>query len=153
MSVTKAPPIPFGRHLGAAARTSRDLLDMILIAEAERYETWIALNLIATAGPGKRRDELERELVAGLQLANDSPVLQLLGQMERLGLIRFEAAPGREGSVVELTPAGEARFAQLLGVINKAAARALSDVDPEDVETTLRVLGKYREGALALLAG
>ena len=153
MSVTKAPPIPFGRHLGVAARTSSDLLDKILVDEAERFETWGVLNLIATGGPGKRRDELERELVAGLQLANAAPVLQLLGQMERLGLIRFDAAPGGEGSVVELTPAGQERFEHLLGVINEASARALSDVDPEDVETTLRVLRTYREGALALLAG
>lgn len=152
MSAVKSPPIPFGRHLGVAARTSSDLLDAIMIREGERPETWIALNLIATSGPNTRRDDLVQSLVSGLRFPNDAPAAQILGQLERQGFIRVVAEEG-DGRLVVLTPAGEERFAHLLGVISQASARALTDIDPEDVETTIRVLGQYREKALALIAG
>ena len=94
-----------------------------------------------------------RDLVSGLRFFNEAPAEQLLGQAERQGLIRFAAEPDGAGSRVELTPAGEERFAHLLAAINRASAQALSGIDPEDVQTTIRVLGQYREKALSLLVG
>ncbi len=153
MRSTQAPPVPFGRHLGAATRTSSDLLDAIMVREAERSETWIVLNLIATSGPGKRRDDLVRELVSGLRFVTEAPAEQILGQAERHGLIHVVVEPDGTGGLVALTPAGEERFSHLLAAINQASDQALSGIEPEDVQTTIRVLGQYRVNALALLAG
>jgi hypothetical protein len=132
-------------------RSGRELLDTVLIAEATTYDTWIALNLVASgAGDGVPRDDLRRNLVQALAGANETAAIQLLAQLERLGFVQILIpASGELGARVALTPAGNAEYQRLLASVNAASARALAGIDPEDVATTIRVLGQFREGAAA----
>lgn len=154
MSITQgsSPSVPFGRHLGAAVRSGRDLLDSVLIAAATTYDTWIALNLISNGGEeGVPRADLRRNLMQAQVGASDAEVGQLLAQLQRHGLVRARNPVPREENDVRLvlTPEGSAEFQQLLAAVNAASGRALAGIDPEDVATTIRVLGLFREGAAA----
>jgi MarR family transcriptional regulator for hemolysin len=153
MSTTKvaSPSVPFGRHLGAAVRSGRNLLDIVLIGEAMTYDTWIALNLISSgAGNGMPRDDLERDLRQGLPGANEASVAQLLAQLARHGLVQtLESGTDKVEPRVVLTAEGEVEFHRVLAVVNAASAQALSGIAPEDVATTIRVLGQFQQGAAA----
>jgi len=152
MTVTQAPPIPFGRHVGVAARAARALLDDVLVREATTYETWIVLNMLATGEPGIQRDSLEQNLATGLEI-NDAATSQLLGQLEQFGLIRTNPVPGeRDGRRVEMTAEGVAHYRRLLSAVNQRSAQVLGNVDPDDLQTTIRVLGQFKERADAKLA-
>ena len=148
---TPSPTVPFGRHLGAAVRSGRDLLDSVLIAEATTYDTWIALILLASQlEDGVPRDDLRRDLMQALPVASEAGVRQLLAQLERYGLVHtLEPVSGDHRSRLALTPAGSAEYQRLLSKVNAASSRALSGIDPADVATTIRVLGQFREGAAA----
>jgi DNA-binding MarR family transcriptional regulator len=153
MTATQTPPVPFGRQLGEAHRAGRALLNDVLAREGTTYETWIAYNLIASGGPEVRRDELERALATALDISAVA-VTQLLGQLARFGLIQLvpEAGDATEAQVA-LTAAGAADYQRLLGLVNQRSAQAFAGVDPDEVQTTIRVLGTYSQQAQTLLAG
>jgi DNA-binding MarR family transcriptional regulator len=153
MTVTQAPPVPFGRHLGMAGRAGRALLDEVLIAETTTYETWITLNLLATGGPNVRRDDFARQLAAAFQDLDGAAIAQLLGQLESFGVIRTRPVPADSKVLqVELTAEGDARYQRVLAAVNRASGQVLASVDPDDLQTTIRVLGQFRERAEAMLA-
>jgi DNA-binding MarR family transcriptional regulator len=151
MSTTQAPPIPFGRHLGAAQRAGRAFLDEVLVVDGTTYETWIALNLLATSGPRTSRAAFEQSLGAALEIRT-AAAAQLLGQMERYGVVRTEPdASGDDGPRIALTEEGSRHFQRLLAAVNERSAQALAGVDPADVQTTIRVLAQFKAQAEASL--
>jgi DNA-binding MarR family transcriptional regulator len=150
MTATQTPTIPFGRHLGAAQRAGRAMLDEVLAAEGTTYETWIALNLLATGGPVMRGEEFARIVGAALEL-KPAGVAQLLGQLERFGVLRAELGAGKGGQIA-LTEDGSAYYQRLLAAVNERSAQALAGIDPADVQTTIRVLSQFKEQAEGLLA-
>jgi DNA-binding MarR family transcriptional regulator len=154
MIAPQRPPVPFGRQLGTAARTARALLDDVLAAEATTYETWIAFNLLAASEPGILREEFARDLATALQVNNGTVITQLLGQLELVGWIRTVPVKGvSTNNAIEMTAAGEAHYQRLAAAVRQRGAQALAEVDPTDLQTTIRVLGQFREGAEASLAG
>ena len=135
MTTTTAPPAvygQFGQALAFAERTLTATLREHLARRGTEPETWYALQLVATRGPGLRREALSRDLEGSPNLDAGS-TRALLAQLEADGLIRGDAE-------VDLTTAGEAVHRSLRESIAGPRNQLLSQFDVEDVETTVRTL-------------
>jgi hypothetical protein len=133
--MTNAPSEAFARFGQTLAFAERSLTAVLRQHLAERQttpETWYALQLIATRGPGLDRDALSRDLEGSPNLDADS-TRALLAQLEADGLITGDAE-------VDLTTAGEAVHRSLRESIAGPRNQLLSQFDVEDVETTVRTL-------------
>jgi hypothetical protein len=102
-------------------------------------ETWYALQLIATRGPGLAREALIDDLQGSPTLNADS-TRELLARLEAEGLIRGEAQ-------LDLTTEGEALHRSLRDSIAGPRNQLLSQFDVDDVETTIRTLQAITERA------
>jgi DNA-binding MarR family transcriptional regulator len=122
----------FGQTLAFAERSLTAVLRRHLAERETTPETWYALQLIATRGPGLDRKALSRDLEGSPNLDPDS-TRELLAQLEADGLISGDAE-------VDLTTAGAAVHRSLRESIAGPRNRLLSQFDVEDVETTVRTL-------------
>jgi hypothetical protein len=122
----------FGRTLAFAERALTATLRQHLAERQTAPETWYALQLIATGGPGLARTALSADLERSRTLNADS-TRELLARLETEGLIRGDAN-------VDLTPDGEALHRSLRDYIAGPTARLLGQFDADDVETTVRTL-------------
>jgi DNA-binding MarR family transcriptional regulator len=134
----------FGRTLALAEQTLTATLRQHLAERDTKPETWYALQLIATRGPGLARESLSHEL-EGSRTLNADATRELLAELEAEGLIRGEVE-------VDLTKEGEALHRSLREYIAVPTARLLGQVDADDVETTVRTLQAITERAAADLA-
>jgi hypothetical protein len=129
------PPVlfgQFGRTLAFAERTLTATLRQHLAERGTKPETWYALQLIATRGPGLAREALSADLEGSRTLNADS-TREMLARMEAEGLIRGDAT-------VDLTAEGETLHRSLRDYIAGPTVRLLSQFDVDDVETTVRTL-------------
>ena len=122
----------FGQTLAFAERTLTAVLRRHLAERQTTPETWYALQLIATRGPGLDREALSRDLEGSPNLSADS-TRELLTQLEADGLISGDAE-------VDLTTAGEAVHRSLRESIAGPRNQLLSQFEVEDIETTVRTL-------------
>jgi hypothetical protein len=122
----------FGQTLAFAERVLTATLRRHLAERDAKPETWYALQLIATRGPGLAREELTAELEGSRTLNGDS-VRALLAWMQDGGLIRGDAE-------VDLTDEGETLHRSLREYITGPTVRLLSQFDLDDIETTIRTL-------------
>ena len=122
----------FGQALAFAERTLSATLREHLAQRDTEPETWYALQLIATRGPGLSRAELSDVLAGSPNLTAES-TRALLGRLEADGLIRG-------GARVDLTAEGQALHRSLREYIGGPTARLLSQFDIHDIETTVRTL-------------
>jgi len=132
MTTTPAVFGQFGQALAFAERTLTVTLREHLAQRDTKPETWYALQLIATRGPGLSRQELSRDLAGSPNLNADS-TRELLAGLEADGLIRGDTR-------VALTAEGEALHRSLREHIAGPTARLLSQFDIRDIETTVRTL-------------
>lgn len=128
----------FGRALGLAERTLSANLRAHLAQRDIEPETWYALQLIATRGPGLARGELI-ELLQTPHLDNDA-VHALLTRLEVDGLVIGNTE-------LELTDHGTALHASLREYIAGPTNELLSQFEINDIETTVRTLQKVRARA------
>ena len=137
----------FGRTLAFAERTLTTVLREHLAKRDTKPETWYALQLIATRGPGLDRNELSSDLEGSPNLDAGS-TRELLARLEADGLIAGEAK-------VDLTPEGTALHRSLREYFSGPTAELLSQFDLDDVQTTVRTLRAITERAAqrASLAG
>ncbi|HEV7964945.1 MAG TPA: hypothetical protein VGP57_20555, partial [Actinoplanes sp.] len=126
------PLIPFGRTLAFAERTLTAVLRKHLAERQTTPETWYALQLVATRGPGLSREALSTDL-AGSRSLNADSTGELLARLEAEGLIRGDAE-------VDLTAEGEALYRSLRDYVAGPTAELLSQFDPEDIDITMRTL-------------
>jgi hypothetical protein len=129
------PPVAFGqfgRTLAFAEQTLTATLRRHLAERDVQPETWYALQLIATRGPGLAREALSADLERSRTLNADS-TRELLARLEADGLIRGDAN-------VDLTAEGEALHRSLRDYIAGPTVRLLSQFPVDDVETTVRTL-------------
>jgi DNA-binding MarR family transcriptional regulator len=129
------PPVlfgQFGQTLAFAERALTATLRQHLAERGTKPETWYALQLLATRGPGLAREALSADLEGSRTLNADS-TRQLLARLEADGLIRGDAN-------VDLTADGEALHRSLRDSIAGPTVRLLSQFDVDDVETTVRTL-------------
>jgi DNA-binding MarR family transcriptional regulator len=131
--------ISFGQTLAFAERTLSAGLRQHLAERGTTPETWYALQLIATRGPGLSREALTSDLEGSRALNADS-TRELLARLEAEGLIRGDAE-------VDLTAAGEALHRSLREYIAGPTAQLLGQFDRDDIETTMRTLQAITERA------
>jgi DNA-binding MarR family transcriptional regulator len=132
--VTTPPAVfgQFGQALAFAEQTLTVALREHLAQRGTKPETWYALQLIATRGPGLSRQALSQQLERSRNLNADS-TRELLARLEAEGLIRG-------GTNVDLTAQGEALHRSLREYVAGPATRLLSQFDIHDIETTVRTL-------------
>lgn len=139
------PPVPtFGQTLAYAERTLSESLRRHLAERGTRPETWYALQLIATRGPGLDRKTLSGEL-EGSRTLNPDSVRELLARLEAEGLIHGD-------SELDLTTEGVALHRSLREYIAGPTQRLLSRFPADDIETTMRTLRAITEQVTAELA-
>jgi DNA-binding MarR family transcriptional regulator len=126
------PTVSFGQTLAFAERTLTEVLRRHLAERDTKPETWYALQLIGTRGPGLAREALTRDLESSRTLNADS-TRELLAQLEAEGLIHGDAN-------VDLTAEGETLFQSLRQYVAGPTARLLGQFNPEDIDTTVRTL-------------
>jgi hypothetical protein len=129
------PPVvfgQFGRTLAFAERALTATLRQHLAERQTTPETWYALQLIATRGPGLAREALSADLEGSRTLNADS-TRELLARLQAEGLIRGDAK-------LDLTPEGETLHRSLRDYIAGPTVRLLNQFDIDDIETTVRTL-------------
>jgi len=131
----------FGQTLAFAERTLTATLREHLAQRDTQPETWYALKLIATQGPGLSREALSRDLAGSPTLDADS-TRELLAGLEAQGLIGGSAQ-------VDLTAEGEALYRSLREYIAGPTVRLLGQFDIHDIETTVRTLQEITKRAEA----
>jgi hypothetical protein len=133
MTTTPLPPIPLAIHLGAAARTSRALLDQVLDRAGLDFERWVVLRGLVTSEAAGAPLPTTRDLTTLL----DEPDGHLRAPIRALldaGLVAGDpAAP-------QLTDAGRTLARALVAEVAAISASVLEGADPADVEATVRVL-------------
>jgi hypothetical protein len=122
----------FGQTLAFAERALTATLRRHLAEHETKPETWYALQLIATRGPGLAREALSADLEGSTTLTPDS-TRELLARLEAEELICGDAK-------LDLTAKGEAVHRSLRDYIAGPTARLLGQFDVDDVETTIRTL-------------
>jgi hypothetical protein len=122
----------FGRTLAFAERTLTATLREHLAKRDTEPETWYALQLVATGGPGLDREALSRDLEGSPNLDADS-TRELLAQLQTDGLITGE-------DQVDLTPAGQAVHRSLREYVLGRTTELLGQFELADIETTVRTL-------------
>jgi hypothetical protein len=142
--MTTPPLPPFGQTLAIAERTLTATLRRHLAERDTEPETWYALQLIATRGPGLARNALSDDLEGSRTLNADS-TRELLARLQAEGLIRGDTE-------LDLTAEGEALHRSLREYIAGPTARLLGQFDADDVETTIRTLQAITERAAEELA-
>ena len=131
----------FGQTLAFAERTLTATLREHLAQRDTQPETWYALKLIATRGPGISREALSRDLAGSPTLDADS-TRELLAGLEAQGLIGG-------GAQVDLTAEGQALYLSLREYIAGPTVRLLGQFDIHDIETTVRTLQEITKRAAA----
>jgi DNA-binding MarR family transcriptional regulator len=126
------PTVSFGQTLAFAERTLTEVLRRHLAERDTKPETWYALQLIGTRGPGLAREALTTDLESSRTLNADS-TRELLARLEAEGLIRGDAN-------VDLTTEGGTLFQSLRQFVAGPTARLLGQFNPEDIDTTVRTL-------------
>jgi hypothetical protein len=132
--VTTPPAVfaQFGQTLAFAERALTATLRQHLAERETKPETWYALQLIATRGPGLDREALSADLEGSRTLDADS-TRRLLARLEAEELIRGDAQ-------LDLTAEGEALHHSLRDFIAGPTVRLLSEFELDDVQTTVRTL-------------
>jgi hypothetical protein len=122
----------FGQTLAFAERALTATLRQHLAERGTEPETWYALQVIATRGPGLARQAVSADL-EGSRTLNAESTRQLLARLEADGLIHGDVD-------LDLTAAGETLHRSLRDYIAGPTVRLLSQLDLDDVETTVRTL-------------
>jgi DNA-binding MarR family transcriptional regulator len=135
--MTTPPAVPavygqFGQALAFAERTLSRTLCEHLAQRDTKPETWYALKLIATGGPGLSRVALSRDLAESREM-NEGSAHEVLARLEAEGLIRGDTQ-------VDLTAEGETLYGSLREYVAGPAVRLLSQFDVHDIETTVRTI-------------
>jgi MarR family transcriptional regulator, organic hydroperoxide resistance regulator len=149
MTDTQVPPPPFGQTVGEAQTALKTVLDRVLDKAGTTFDSWVALNTLATQGPAIAGDELRSNLAQALR-TDAGAISELVERLRSSGLVRLTADGGsREGALVELTEEGQVLHRSLRRSVGGASAELLAGLDPSDVETTIRVLREVTERAKA----
>jgi hypothetical protein len=132
--MSEMPPVygEFGQALAFAERTLTAVLREHLSHRAIAPETWYALKLLGSRGPGLDREALLRDLEGSPNLDTDSTI-ELLSRLEAEELITGDTR-------VDLTDKGQAAFEDLRAYIAGPTIKLLSQFDLRDIETTVRTM-------------
>jgi DNA-binding MarR family transcriptional regulator len=124
--------VQFGQTLAFAERNLTAVLRRHLAERGITPETWYAMKLVGSRGPGLARQALLDDLAGSPTLTEDA-ARQLVARLESEGMMQGEAE-------LDLTPAGEAMFRDLQEYVLRPTTALLSQFDLDDIETTVRTL-------------
>jgi MarR family transcriptional regulator, transcriptional regulator for hemolysin len=128
-----APPTrePIGQHLSRAAKAVSRAFDDALAAHGCSHPVWLIL-LELQAGPHRaQRDLAEAIGIEGPTLTHH------LNRLEATGRVTRARDPkNRRAHLVELTPAGEAWFHEMLATVVAFDARLRAGLSEQDVAAT-----------------
>ncbi|WP_031467469.1 MarR family winged helix-turn-helix transcriptional regulator [Sciscionella sediminilitoris] len=128
---------PIGRTVGRVSRAIARGFDEALNAAGGSFSTWIVL-LELKLNPGANQRALAAEI--GIEPAT---LTHHLNGMERSGLITRRRDPAnRRVHIVELTEAGEARFAELAEAAREFDARVRSGFSAAEIGSLRALLGR-----------
>jgi DNA-binding MarR family transcriptional regulator len=139
-TATPASFAQFGQSLAFAEQTLTEVLVKHLALRGVEPGTWYALKLIGGRGPAVPRAQLITDLSRSRTLSADSAA-DVLARLDADGLIHGDTE-------ISLTPAGEAFFADLRAYVFEPTARLLGQLDPSDVETTIRTIQAITQRAI-----
>jgi hypothetical protein len=145
---TASPPAVYGQFGPALAFAERTLSATLREHLAQRNvepETWYALQLIATRGPGLSRQELSRVLESSPRL-DAAATRDLLARLAAEGLISGDTH-------LDLTVRGQEFHGDLRAYVGGPTARLLGQFDLHDIETTVHTLQAITELAAEDTAG
>jgi len=124
-----------GREINLAGRAMRTLLDSRLSHAKTSFATWSVLFVLDMEGPIIQRELPQRLDVEGPTL------VRRLDQLEAEGLVlRSDSPSDRRATRVALTEAGRALFKRVRSSVSDTESEVIRELQPGDVETTLRVL-------------
>jgi hypothetical protein len=132
MTTPPAAYSQFGITLAFAEQALTDRLHDHLAKRDTEPETWYALQLIATRGPGVAREALTDALERSPNVNVDS-TRELLARLQEEGLIRGDTE-------LDLTDEGKALHGSLREYIIGPTTQLLGQFDIHDIETTVRTL-------------
>jgi hypothetical protein len=121
--------LTFGQQLAFAGRNLTKGLNATLAKQGMEPATWYALITLSTYGP-MAVERLREELAQ----APETAAIDDLGDLISVS-----------GDTVELSAAGRARFDTVREAVQARTREVLGRFDPEDIETTRRVLQELAE--------
>lgn len=121
--------------VGQAERAHRPILDRILAPTGTTMNQWVALKLIAVAGPGSL-DQLAGRITGMLRI-DDVSARAAIAELTSAGLL--EQLPADAG-LLGFTDAGRALYQQINGAVDEVINRAYADIPVDDLITAGRVL-------------
>ncbi|MCB5408611.1 MarR family winged helix-turn-helix transcriptional regulator [Pseudogemmobacter faecipullorum] len=131
----------FGISFALLARAWRHEIDRNLSDQGLSGATWVPMLHLAASGGGITQKELAR--LTGIEAPS---LVRLLEILEREGLVSRRACPqdGR-ARLVDLTPEGETRLAEVRASLYTIEERLLAGVSDEQLSNMLNVLGIIRK--------
>jgi len=136
-------PTLTGVDIGEAQRAVGAVLDSLLAETGTSFETWVAVNVLATAPASPTRDELVTRMAAGLKL-DAAAVESAVADASDAGVLRL-------GATVELTAAGQALHRGVSAGIAAVTPQLYGGIPQEDLATAHRVLRTVTDRANAYL--
>ncbi|MFY9926673.1 MAG: MarR family transcriptional regulator [Streptosporangiaceae bacterium] len=136
---------PLAGQINVAARATRGLLDAVLAQAGTTFSSWTVLAALSACGPA-----IQKDLAKSLNMIGPS-IVERIDHLEAAGLVARSPVPGdRRASLVDLTGEGRALIARLASVMRSTEDALVDGLDPDDVQTTRRVLAQVAERARVL---
>jgi MarR family transcriptional regulator for hemolysin len=133
---------PIGLDVTSTGRLLSRAFNDALAAAGGSLPQWLVMTALKRGNHGMQRDIAAEIGIEGATLTHH------LNRMEADGLVRRERVAGdRRSQVVELTAAGEARFATLLKTVVAFDAQLCTGFSDRELATTRRLLARLRVNA------
>ena len=142
------PPAVTGQAIGEAAKATNAVLETLLAEVRTSFLSWVALNVLTTAGPVMPQDALVQRMSGGLNVGAE-PVLTTLDELE---VARLVTRSDDADAAVELTADGLALHRRIRAGIDQITERLYGDLPRDDLATTGRILATVTQRANAVLA-
>ncbi len=142
------PPALTGQAIGEAAKATNAVLETLLAEVRTSFLSWVALNVLTTAGPVMPQDALVQRMSGGLNVGAE-PVLTTLDELE---VARLVTRSDDADAAVELTADGLALHRRIRAGIDQITERLYGDLPRDDLATTGRILATVTQRANAVLA-
>jgi DNA-binding MarR family transcriptional regulator len=144
------PPVPVGAAIGQAVGQAESVLSRLLagvLAKTDtKRETYLALQQLLVHGDDVGREDYVRDLSDALDVD-----LWSAGELA-FGLVT-EGLVTRTGETITLSESGAALRERIRQEIGDVMAPVWARLDPADVETTVRTLGRITTLARAVRSG
>ena len=126
------------RALVVAARRWRKVANDRLKPLEHTMVQWETLYLVAYSG-----EELNQSQLSQLLGVHGPTMVRMLDTLARRGLIeRQQSHEDLRVTINRITPAGRAVITKIMRLTNEMRREVLGDTDPQDLNTTLRVLAE-----------